>query len=193
MNSRRVAQLAAPLLALALGCGDGRTEVTPPSPFGLACKLQIRGAAQGVSEDLWCIATAFDYGVLTPATPTWAFELAAYRGTTQIGGGIGIFVLGRPAPGTAYGWTSSTSSVDSGSAMRATGDATMVPSTYLETHRALAPMLATPGTGAMSVTFSRIPPPAATGAQLLDVHGTLSGTLPAVDGVSPPLTFSATF
>jgi hypothetical protein len=77
--------------------------------------------------------------------------------------------------------------------MRATGDATVVPSTYLETHRALAPMLGTAGAGAMSITFSRIPPPAATGEQLLDVHGTVAGTLVALDGVSPPLTFSATF
>jgi hypothetical protein len=193
MNSRFVAPLAVPLLALALGCGDTKTDVAPPSPFGLACKLQIRGPAQGVNEDLWCIVTAFDYGDLTPATPSWAFQLAAYRGTTQIGGGIGIFLLGRPALGTAYGWTAATSSVDSGSAMRATGDATVVPSTYVETHRALAPMLATAGTGAISVTFSRVPPPAATGDQLLDVHGALSGTLVAADGVSPPLTFSATF
>ncbi len=185
-------RLAAALLALpllAFDCG-GKEEET--SPFGMACKLQIRGAGAGANEDLWCIVAAYDYADLAPST-MWAFELVAYRGMTVVGGGVGFFHDGRPALGTPYGWNGATSTVDSGEAMRYVGDPAANPPTYVETHRAVAPLMAVGGTGALSVAFSRIPPPGATGAQLVDVHGTLSGTLPALDGVGPPVTFAATF
>jgi hypothetical protein len=46
----------------------------------------------------------------------------------------------------------------------------------------------------MSVTFSKIPAPGTSnGPGAIDAHGTLSGTLPATDGTSPPVTFSAIF
>lgn len=178
-------RLAAVLLALpllAFDCG-GKQDA---SPFG-TCTLQVRGAA--VNEDLWCIVAAYDYADMSPPSTDWAFELAAYRGTTEVGGGAGFFHTGRPALGTAYGWDTSTatptSNVNSGSATRYVGTAT--------THDATSPLQGIGGTGALSITFTQIPPPGATGAQLMDVHGTLTGTLPAVDGVSPPVTFYATF
>jgi hypothetical protein len=190
MRSRNLAVLIAfPLLAL--GCG-GNDPPPPTSPFGMICKLQIRGSGPGVNEDLWCIVSAVDYTAL--GNPNlWAFELVAYRGMTQVGGSVGIFVPGRPALGTAYAWTAATSNVQSGSALRAVGDITATPSTYQETHLAMAPMVGPDGSGAMSITFSKIPPVDATGQQLTDVHGTLSGTLVAEDGVSAPLTFAAIF
>ncbi|HEY6003288.1 MAG TPA: hypothetical protein VIV57_10480 [Anaeromyxobacter sp.] len=190
MRSRVLAVLLA-LPLLAFDCG-GNDPAPPTSPFGMICKLQIRGTGAGMNEDLWCIASVFDYAELgNPGM--YAFELVAYRGMTQVGGSVGVFLDGRPALASPYGWTASTTNVSSGSALRAIGDVTAVPSTYQETNRALAPMLATLGTGAMSITFSKIPPVGATGPALTDVHGTLSGTLPAVDGTSPPVTFAAVF
>lgn len=188
-------RLLAPLLALplvAFDCGGKDPAPPPTSPFGMICQLQIRGAGAGVNEDLWCIVSAFDYADLgNPGT--WAFELVAYRGMTQVGGSVGVFLGGRPTLGLPYAWTATTSNVTSGSATRAIGDLTAVPSTYQETHRAVSPLDFVPGTGAMSITFSKIPAVGATGPGLTDVHGTLSGTLPALDGVSAPVTFSAIF
>ncbi len=187
-------RLAAALLALPLLAFDcGGKEQEQASPFGMACKLQIRGAGPGANEDLWCIVAAVDYADLDPMSTMWAFDLAAYRGMTVVGGGVGFFLDGRPAPGTPYGWSGASSSVDSGAAMRYAGDPAAVPSTYVETHRAEAPLMSLGGTGALSVTFSRIPPPGATGPQLIDVHGTLAGTLPALDAGGLPVTFAATF
>lgn len=187
-------RLAAALLALpllAFDCG-GKDEVET-SPFGMQCRLQIRGAAAGANEDLWCIVSAFDYADIDPPSTMWAFELVAYRGMTVVGAGVGLFHDGRPALGTPYGWSGSASTVDSGEAMRWAGDPAAVPPTYVESHRAEAPLLGYGGTGALSVTFSRIPPPGATGPQLVDVHGTLAGTLPAVEPGGLPVTFAATF
>lgn len=178
-------RLAAVLFALpllAFDCGGAEP------PLGPSCMLQIRGAA---SEDLWCIVAAYDYADLDPTSTMWALDLAAYRGTTEVGGGVGFFHDGRPALGTPYGWSGATSSVDSGSAFRDVGDGMAGPP--VTTHYATAPLAGYGGEGAMSVTFTRIPPRGAAGAQLMDVHGTLSGTLPAVDGVSLPVTFTATF
>lgn len=186
-------RLAATLLALpllAFDCG-GKEEET--SPFGMACRLQIRGAGAGANEDLWCIVTAFDYADLDPLSTMWAFELVAYRGMTVVGGGVGFFHDGRPALASPYGWNGATSNVESGGATRYVGDPTADPPTEAATHEATAPLMAVGGEGALSVAFSRIPPPGATGAQLVDVHGSLSGTLSAVDGVGPPVTFAATF
>jgi hypothetical protein len=182
----RLAAVLVALPLLAFDCG-GKEEV---SPFGMACKLQVRGA---VTEDLWCIVAAYDYADISPPSTTWSFELVAYRGTTSVGGGVGLFHDGRPAPGTAYGWSGATSNVDSGGATRYAGDATANPPTTAATHEAMAPLQGVGATGALSVTFTRIPPPGATGPLLTDVHGSLSGTLPAVDGKSAPVTFFATF
>jgi hypothetical protein len=191
MRSRILAVLLAlPLLAFDCGGGD---PAPPTSPFGMICKLQIRGAGAGVNEDLWCVVSAVDYADMG-SPGTWAFELVAYRGMTQVGGSVGVFLGGRPAIGSPCGWTAGTSSVTSGGALRAVGDMTVVPSTYQETHRAEAPLGLLAGTGSMSVTFSRIPAVGtSTGPGSIDVHGILSGTLPAADGVSPPVTFSAVF
>ncbi|WP_158305913.1 hypothetical protein [Anaeromyxobacter sp. Fw109-5] len=41
--------------------------------------------------------------------------------------------------------------------------------------------------------FTAIPPANATNAQLLGVHGTLVGTLPALETGGGPVTFRATF
>ena len=183
----RLAALLLALPLLAFDCGGKEAET---SPFGMACKLQIRGAA---NEDLGCIVAAYDYADRAPPSTMWAFELVAYRGMTEVGAGVGFFHDGRPALATPYGWNGPTSTVDSGEAMRSVGDPMAVPPTYLETHRAGSPLMNVGGTGALSVSFTRIPPPGATGAQLIDVHGTLSGTLPALDGVSPPVSFAATF
>jgi hypothetical protein len=186
MRSRRLATLFFALPLLGLGCGGGHQD--PGSPFGMACQLHIRGAAPGANEDLWCVVSAVDYADL--GNPNlWAFELVAYRGTAQVGGGVGIFLPARPTLGASYSWTASTTNVDSGSATRYVGDA---PATQ-QTHLALAPMLPGAGTGSMSIIFSRIPAPGATGPALVDVHGTLSGMLSALDGVSPPVTFAAAF
>ncbi len=184
---RRLAALLLALPLLAFDCGGREPEV---SPFGMACKLQIRGAA---TEDLWCIVTAYDYAETSPPSTMWGFELVAYRGMTAVGGGVGLFHLGRPVLGTAYGWSGATSNVDSGGATRYVGDATTNPPTTTATHEATSPLQGVGGTGALSITFTRIPAAGATGAQLTDVHGALSGTLPAVDGVGAPVTFSAAF
>lgn len=180
----RFAALLLALPLLAFDCGGTKEDV---SPFGMACKLQIRG---GANEDLWCIVSAVDYASFSPPSTMWAFELVAYRGMTAVGAGVGFFHDGRPALATTYGWNGATTNVDSGGAQRWTGDAMTV---QVLTHQATAPLLGGSGTGALSVAFNRIPPPGATGAQLVDVHGTLSGTLPSVDPTGSPVAFTATF
>jgi hypothetical protein len=191
-SSRRILAILAALPLAAFDCG-GNDPAPPASPFGMICKLQIRGAGAGANEDLWCVVSAVDYADLG-SPGMWAFELVAYRGMTQVGGSVGIFLGGRPALGLPYAWTDGTSNVTSGSALRAVGDLAATPPTYQETHRALSPLDLLPGTGAMSVAFSKIPAVgASTGPGAIDVHGTLSGTLPAEDGVSPPVTFAAIF
>lgn len=184
MKTRALAALLA-LPLLAFDCGGDEPE---PTPVPTSCTLQIRGAA---SEDLWCIVAAFDYSDLDPGNPLWGFELVAYRGMTEVGAGVGLFLEGRPALGVPYGWTATTSTVDSGGAERWVGDLGV--GDAVMTHEAAAPMLVDDGVGALSVTFSRIPPPGATEQQTIDVHGTLGGTLPAVDGLGAPVTFAATF
>jgi hypothetical protein len=189
MKTRLLAALLA-LPLLAFDCG-GEEEEEEVSPFGMDCKLEIRGAA---SEDLWCIVAAFDYADLDPQNTMWAFELAAYRGMTEVGAGVGIFHDGRPALGTAYGWSELGSNVDSGSASRMVGDLAADPPSSELTHEAWAPMTVGDAVGALSVTFTRIPPPGATvGAGAIDVHGTLTGTLEPVDPAGAPVTFRATF
>jgi hypothetical protein len=189
MKTRVLALLLALPLA-AFDCG-GKEEQAPVNPFGQSCQLHVGG---GASEDLWCIVTAYDYSDLDPQSTMWAFELVAYRGMTEVGAGAGFFHDGRPLLGTPYGWSgASTTNVDSGGATRSVGDLTADPPTFAYTHEAWAPLGVGDGTGSLSVTFSQIPPPGAVGPALLLVHGTLTATVPAVDGVSAPVTFSATF
>lgn len=183
--TKRIAALVLALPLLAFDCGGSDPA---PNPFGLECRLSVRGAA---SEDLWCIVTAYDYADLDPARTDWVFELVAYRGMTEVAAGAGFFLDGPPALGVPYGWTTTTSNVASGSAMRSVGDLSAGTQEY--THQAWAPMLSTEGVGSMSVVFSRIPPRGATGPALLDVHGSFSGTLPAVAPGGASVTFSASF
>jgi hypothetical protein len=190
MRSRRLVALLLALPLLGFDCGGSHPD--PVSPFGNACQLHVRGAFAGANEDLWCVVSAVDYADL--GNPNmWAFELVAYRGTTQVGGGVGIFLPARPALGANYFWNASTTNVGSGGAERYVGDAAANPPTVQQTHEAMAPLLAGGGIGSMSIAFSRIPAQGATGQALTDVHGTLSGTLVAMDGVTPPVTFAATF
>jgi len=175
---RRAALLvlaALPLLAFDCGGGDEK----PPTN----CTLTIGGA---VSEELWCIATVFDYSRLDPLDTTYAFELVAYRGTVEVGAGIGFFLPTRAVVGTAYGWDSATgvTNVDSGSASRY--DASMA-----ETHFAMAPF-GDFGTGKLSVTFSRLPAADAPDAEMINSHGTLTATLPSA-AAGGAVTFHATF
>ena len=186
-----LALLSLPLLAF--DCG-GDDSSSPPGGFG--CRLELRGA---VNEDLWCVATAYDYSAMPMPTNEWAFMLVAYRGQPVAGGAlpdpaaeVGFFLVGPPALGPSYGWAGALSTVDSGSASRWSGS--LQAGTYEETHLALAPLFAgDAGTGSVATRFTAIPPPTATGAALLGVHGSVEGTLPALDGVSAPVTLRASF
>jgi hypothetical protein len=181
---RRIAVVLLALPFLAFDCG-GKDE--PPNPFGTNCRLQIRGA---VSEDEWCIVAAHDYAQ-DPVAPQneWGFILSAYQANNlDVGGGVGVFIAGRPALGVPYGWSGASSNVTGGSATRYAGSMLTNPPTAVETHSAVE--LA--GTGALTITFSQIPPPGAVGAQSIGVHGTLSATLPSDTG-GAPVTFTATF
>jgi len=185
--TKRLAALLLALPLLAFDCGGDEPRL---NPLGTQCWLDVGGAA---SEELWCIATAYDYSDLDPAMTDWVFQLVAYRGMTEVGAGAGFFLDGRPALGAPYGWTASTSNVAAGSALRSIGDMAANPPTHQDTHEAWAPMAGGDGVGSISTVFSRIPPPGAVGAQLLDVHGTLTGTLPAIAPGGAPVTFTATF
>jgi hypothetical protein len=169
---------AAMALPLVLGCGgkDG-----PRSPFG--CTLDVAGA---VSEELWCIVAAYDYTELPLPQDEWGFLLVAYRGTLEapeVAGEVGMFLGGRPALGTAYGWDGAarTALLTDGAADRYDGDG-------FPTHSAWS----IDETGMLSVEFSAIPRPGATDGELIGVHGTLSGVLPSETG-GAPVTVSATF
>lgn len=172
-----------------LGFDCGGPDPVPFNPYG--CTLSVRGA---VSEDLWCVVTVYDYSVLTPDTPEFAFMLVAYRGgatSMEVGGEVNFWLPSRAATGTAYGWSASASSVEAGDATRYTLDAD---GWEVPTHSAMAPLDPTydVGTGDMSVTLTAIPAATAQGAELLGVHGSLSGTLPSDVG-GGAVTFSATF
>ena len=187
-----VAALSLPLLAFDCGGDDSK-----PAPGGFGCSLELRG---GVSEDLWCVATAYDYAAM-PQMPSdmWVFLLVAYRGQPVPGGAqpepaaeVGFYLVGPPALNQPYGWSASASSVDSGSASRWEGS--LQAGTSERTHEAMAPLFqGDAGTGEVSARFSAIPPVGATGAALLGVHGTVEGTLLALDGASAPVTIRARF
>lgn len=169
------------LLALPLAAFDCGGDPPPDrDPFGLGCKLHVAGAA---TEDLWCIMVAHDYSQDPQPLNQWVFEVVAYRGMTEVGAGVGMFLGGRPALGTAYGWSGSNRHpwLTEGSATRYVGFGNA-------THEALS----IDGTGSLSVTFSAIPATGATGEQSVGVHGTLSGTLPSTTG-GAPVSISATF
>ncbi len=186
-----LAVLSLPLLAFDCG-GDPQ-----PAPGGFGCSLEVRGA---VSEDLWCIVTAYDYSAM-PTMPAneWVFMLVAYRGQPVAGGAlpdpaaqVGFFLTGRPALNQPYGWSSTASTVDSGSATRGTGS--VQAGTYVDTHEAMAPLDPLDvGTGALATRFTAIPAANASGAQLLGVHGTLEGTLPALAAGGGQVTIRASF
>jgi hypothetical protein len=177
MKARSLAVLLA-LPLVALGCGGGSDR----SPSG--CTLRVRGA---VSEDLWCVVAAYDYSAM-PGAPmnVWGFELVAYRGSAQameVGAGVGVFLGGRPALDASHGWDGATRS-----ALLTDGSAERLGANALPTHRAWS----IDETGSLSVEFSAIPPASATNAELMGVHGTLTGTLQSSSG-GDPVTFSASF
>ncbi len=176
-----VVVLALPLLAF--DCGGKEPE---RDPFGLGCKLHVAGA---VSEDLWCVMVAYDYSQLDPQPlDEWVFKVVAYRGTMEVGAGVGMFLGGRPALGTPYGWSGAVRSplLTDGSATRYGGS--FQAGDYGPTHLAMS----IDQTGALSVTFTAIPPPGATGEQSIGVHGSLIATLPPTAS-GAEVTLSATF
>jgi hypothetical protein len=189
MKTRALLLLFA-LPLLAFDCGGSQAPTAGGSPFGLDCKLHVGGGAP--AEDMWCIVTAHDYTNDPGSTSTtWVFELVAYRGMTDVGAGAGLFLAHRPALGTDYGWdgTSATTLVVSGGAERYGGS--LQAGTYQQTHNSYS--LGTgDGTGALSVRFTEIPPVNATGEQSIQVHGTLTATVPSMTAGSPA-TLSATF
>ena len=133
-----VAALSLPLLAFDCGGDDSK-----PAPGGFGCSLELRS---GVSEDLWCVATAYDYAAM-PQMPSdmWVFLLVAYRGQPVPGGAqpepaaeVGFYLVGPPALNQPYGWSASASSVDSGSASRWEGS--LQAGTSERTHEAMAPL-----------------------------------------------------
>ena len=133
-----LAALSLPLLAFDCGGDDSK-----PAPGGFACSLEIRGA---VSEDLWCVATAYDYAGM-PQMPSdmWVFLLVAYRGQPVPGGAqpepaaeVGFYLVGPPALNQPYGWSEFASVVDSGSASRWEGS--LQAGTSELTHEAMAPL-----------------------------------------------------
>lgn len=180
---------ALPLLAFDCGGPDPEPAF---NPFG--CTLSVRGA---VSEDLWCIATVYDYSAFPDAelrSELFVIELVAYRGSLaemEVAGGVGVWLSDRAVVSVPYGWNASagTSNVLGGDAVRyATVNG--FPET---THSADAPLSEfDAGTGALSVTLTRIPAASATNEELLGVDGSLTATLPSwTDGA--PVTFSARF
>jgi hypothetical protein len=174
MKTRLLAVLLA-LPLVAFDCG-GKEEVRSP----VGCTLRVRGA---VSEDMWCIVAAYDYTQMPVPLDEWGFELVAYRGTVQVGGGVGLFLGGRPELGTSYGWDGPDRSV-----LLTDGSADRYDAAYQPTHSAWSIV----DTGSVSVQFSAIPPPNATNGDLIGVHGTLTGVLPSETG-GDPVTFTATF
>jgi hypothetical protein len=185
---------AASIPLLAFDCGGKETPATT-TPLG-SCTVQVRGA---VSEDLWCVATAADYSAMAGSSSTqWAFEIVAYRGSPisgaqpDLGVGIGFFLPARPALATDYGWTPTASTVDGGSASRTIGSAQG--GTVVYTHEATSVLDALDvGTGELTARFTAIPPATATGAAMMDVHGTVDATVPSVDPAGAPITLHAAF
>jgi hypothetical protein len=173
------ALLALPLLGFDCGEDPSPSGGSTPTP----CTLTVGGA---VSEQLWCVATVFDYSQLDPLDTTYAFELVAYRGLSEVGVGAGFFLPTRAQVRTPYGWDSSTgaTNVDSGFASR-------YDVSYAETHSAMAPF-GDWGTGGLSVTFSSLPAPGASDAEMINVHGALTATLPSTT-TGGDVTLSATF
>ncbi len=174
---------AALLLLAAFSCGGGEP---PRSPLG--CTLEIRGP--GVSEDLWCVAAAYDFGPMDGGSGQWSFELVAYRGSAQapeVAAGAGLFLPSPPALGAAYGFTATSSSVDSGSAVR------YAPGVFGQvTHEAYAPYdpAYSPGLGSLGVTFARVPLP---GEQPIAIHGALEAVLEPASGEAGPVALRASF
>ena len=181
--------LALPLVAF--DCG-GKDEPKTPCPY--ACRLQVRGA---VSDDLCCAVFAHDYSqdpVFDGSTTTneWVFMLSGFRTNAydEIAS-AGVFFDGRPSLGVPYGWDADvcSTSISWGSAERWEGSFFSPPYSTTLTQSADSAL----GTGALSLTFSELPPPTAVGEQQLGVHGTLTGTLDPEPDATGTVTFSATF
>lgn len=190
---RRALLLALAVLPLAaFDCGGS----SPPPPQGgpIHCSLAIRGA---VSEDLWCIVSVYDYSRLDPLNKTYLFDLVAYRGTMEVGAEAHLWMTGRPSVNVAYGWDSTgavaVSNVDWGStASRWVTTTTPTGPTTAMSHLAEAPSTIDPGSGKLTATFTRLPPVDAPDADLVNVYGALTATVPATPS-GGAVTFTATF
>ncbi len=194
-SARALAALSASLSLLAAGCaGGGGGTGGSAGPTG--CRITVAGAQ---SEQLWCVVTAIDWSAIGTST-VWAFELVAYRGayppvgTPEIGATATFALPVRPASTPAsYGWAAAsptgTSSVQGGSAIW------YEPGGATEGYQSVASSGTNdPGVGSLAATLTAIPPADATGDTIMDVHGSLSGTLPPVLGAAgAPVTISATF
>lgn len=177
----------AALPLLAFDCGGPDPEPAY-DPFG--CTISVRGA---VSEDLWCIATVFDYSAMPPgySTDMFVVEFAAYRGSLEamdVAGGGGFFLPARAVTGVTYGWNSADGSTNVNSGGLIYEDAS-----WEITHEATAPLSELDyGTGAFSATLSRIPAASAVNEELLGVDGTATATLESTTG-GAPVTFTIRF
>jgi len=187
---------AASLTLLAFDCGGHDTSTPGPTPLG-TCQVAIRGA---VSEDLWCFASAVDYSALPGSTSTqWALQIAAYRGSPlsptaalpDPAAQIAFFLPARPSLGQTYGWSATTSNVESGTASRWVGS--VQGGTPQLTHEAMSLGAGYDGTGSLAAQLTAIPPASATDAELLDVHGTIDASAPAVDPAGASITLHAVF
>jgi hypothetical protein len=185
MKTTRLVALLLALPLVAFDCGGEE----PVDRFGLGCTLHLGGGVP--AEELSCIMTAYDYSAFPNPelqSATWVFQVVAYRGTYEVGGGAGLFLDARPALGTAYGWDgdAATGTVLSGGAER------YGPGTMQQTHHAVS-LGSGSGAGKLSVRFTQIPPPDAADAALLGVHGTLTATLPPDPGFAGTATLSVSF
>jgi hypothetical protein len=189
MKTTRLLAVLLALPLLAFDCG-GKEEIQ--DPFGLGCTVHVAGAVP--SEDLWCVASAYDYSAFPDpqlASTTWGFVLSGYRGVfpaiAGIGAGGGFFLAGRPHVGTTYWWNGSTASTE-----LVSGGFDRYDASGLRTHSNTTLGNGSYGIGSFSVTFSAIPPATATDADLLGVHGTFSATLKPI-GSGADVTLTAQF
>jgi hypothetical protein len=182
-------RLVALVLALPLAAFDCGGEEELGDRFGLGCTLQLAGGV--APERMSCIMTAYDYSAFPDPdlqSPTWVFQVVAYRDGFQVGAGAGIFLDGRPALGTTYGWDG-----DAAAGMVLSGGAERYePGAMQQSHHAYS-LGPGSGEGKLSVRFTTIPPADATDAALLGVHGTLTATLPPDPGYAGTATLSVSF
>jgi hypothetical protein len=158
---------------LLLACGDDpRVEE--------GCTVAVRGA---ITADLPCVVRALRAGVADQES--WQLHLEAYTGATRSGpADVDVFLVGPGAPfaQTAYGLGPGTQAVPVADATRSTDVTSFAARAAAITHDASEPG------GALSLTVTAFPPAATEGG----AHGTVRGTLPAIDGGSP-ITIEAQF